>query len=543
MADHLGTWDDPIILLDRQTGYIVWLWIHNGVWYYKTGVNNPRPTGGTDGVVLPDAAAVAALIAIHAALPDVHHAKQHAIDAIADHTIGGLTNTYLVKSDGSKVVPGTNTDAQVADAVSRAHDAAHALSAHSAAVADLDIGGYLMKNPAGLFGAAGNCVLDASKYATLNAAAVALPAEGGTILVPAGTTATIDVDSQVAIGARTVHVIGQGSPYSSVNRSVINLAGAPGAISAFLGAATYGWLHLENLCFTATTASSQWYLIKTDSDNRLGISMKRCYLQGNKIRALLSVSYYCPGVIMEDVRAEVWNIGVTIPGGLAALYYVPFLFDNVQIIFPTSPIANAYGFLLSGGLSVLYPPIVCRNCGVQYGGTDWGGWLLYNWAVPLILHDCFSISCKGNGLTMYPGADFVYPEPCLIRGFRAINNDRHGISIAGATTDRKVKVVIDGAVLINNGYLAPYNYDGISVDSYVAELDILNSRAYSDGTRQRNALNFTSATEVEVKRLTNNNFESGFKGGGAAIKFYSAAQRQAIKAYSGNIADTISYSV
>lgn len=53
------------------------------------------------------------------ALPNL----KHAIDSLTSHDIGGLTNTYLVKSNGSKVVPATNTDAQVAAAVTASHAA------------------------------------------------------------------------------------------------------------------------------------------------------------------------------------------------------------------------------------------------------------------------------------------------------------------------------------------------------------------------------------------------------------------------------------
>ena len=49
------------------------------------------------------------------------HTRSHALDGTSDHSIGGLTNTYLVKSDGTKLVPATNTDAQVSDAVTKAH--------------------------------------------------------------------------------------------------------------------------------------------------------------------------------------------------------------------------------------------------------------------------------------------------------------------------------------------------------------------------------------------------------------------------------------
>lgn len=47
----------------------------------------------------------------------------HALDSTVNHSIGGLTNTYLVKSDGSKLVPATNTDAQVALTVTNSQTA------------------------------------------------------------------------------------------------------------------------------------------------------------------------------------------------------------------------------------------------------------------------------------------------------------------------------------------------------------------------------------------------------------------------------------
>jgi len=51
----------------------------------------------------------------------LEHPKQHALDSPADHSIGGLTDTYLIRSDGTKAVPATNTDAQVAAAVAALH--------------------------------------------------------------------------------------------------------------------------------------------------------------------------------------------------------------------------------------------------------------------------------------------------------------------------------------------------------------------------------------------------------------------------------------
>jgi len=46
--------------------------------------------------------------------------EAHAIDGAA-HTIGSLTNTYIVKNDGTKLVNATNTDADVSDAVTKKH--------------------------------------------------------------------------------------------------------------------------------------------------------------------------------------------------------------------------------------------------------------------------------------------------------------------------------------------------------------------------------------------------------------------------------------
>ena len=62
---------------------------------------------------------------------DQHHARSHALDGTSDHTIGSLTNTYLIQSNGTKLVPATNTDAQVAAAVTASHARSHALDSGS----------------------------------------------------------------------------------------------------------------------------------------------------------------------------------------------------------------------------------------------------------------------------------------------------------------------------------------------------------------------------------------------------------------------------
>jgi hypothetical protein len=51
------------------------------------------------------------------------HTRSHALDSTSDHSIGSLTNTYLVKSDGSKLLNATNIDSDVASAVSLKHAA------------------------------------------------------------------------------------------------------------------------------------------------------------------------------------------------------------------------------------------------------------------------------------------------------------------------------------------------------------------------------------------------------------------------------------
>lgn len=67
--------------------------------------------------VIPTSHAVVTAIAVLA------HARSHALDSTSDHSIGSLTSTYLVKSDGSKLAPATNTDSQVSAAVTASHAA------------------------------------------------------------------------------------------------------------------------------------------------------------------------------------------------------------------------------------------------------------------------------------------------------------------------------------------------------------------------------------------------------------------------------------
>ena len=59
------------------------------------------------------------------------HARSHALDSTTDHSIGSLTNTYLVKNDGTKLLNASNTDAQVSGAVSASHARQHSVTSTS----------------------------------------------------------------------------------------------------------------------------------------------------------------------------------------------------------------------------------------------------------------------------------------------------------------------------------------------------------------------------------------------------------------------------
>lgn len=74
-----------------------------------------------DATALVQGHATATQITALEAATAAQHARSHALDGTSDHSIGGLTNTYLVKSDGTKLVPATNTDADIASAVSLKH--------------------------------------------------------------------------------------------------------------------------------------------------------------------------------------------------------------------------------------------------------------------------------------------------------------------------------------------------------------------------------------------------------------------------------------
>ena len=104
------------------------------------------------------------------------HNRQHALDGTSDHTIGGLTSTYLIKSDGSKVVPATNTDTEVSAAVTASHARSHALDGTS----DHTIGSltstYLVKSDGSKLVPATNVDSDVASAVSLKHAAVTVSA-------------------------------------------------------------------------------------------------------------------------------------------------------------------------------------------------------------------------------------------------------------------------------------------------------------------------------------------------------------------------------
>jgi hypothetical protein len=166
-------------------------------------------TGGTDPVIsIPAAtnasdghATAAQILALEAATA-AQHARQHALDATADHTIGSLTNTYLVKSDGSKLVPATNTDAQVSAAVTASHSNAtdhtrsHTITSTSDHTSSATSGKMLKADASGLPIDATNTDAEVSSAVSLKHAAVTLDVNADTFL--SLSTQVLGLDNQAA---------------------------------------------------------------------------------------------------------------------------------------------------------------------------------------------------------------------------------------------------------------------------------------------------------------------------------------------------------
>ncbi len=111
------------------------------------------------------------------------HLRSHALDSTDDHTIGGMTNTYLVKSNGSTLAPATNTDAQVSAAVTASHSNAsdharsHAITGTSDHTSSATSGKMLKADASGL-------PIDASNTDTEVASAVSLKHAAVTVSAP-----------------------------------------------------------------------------------------------------------------------------------------------------------------------------------------------------------------------------------------------------------------------------------------------------------------------------------------------------------------------
>lgn len=134
----------------------------------------------------------------HTAIGDAspHHARSHALDGTSDHSIGSLTNTYLVKSDGSKLVPATNTDAQVSAAVTASHAKQHAITATADHTSGATSGRMLKADANGLPIDATNTDAAVAAAVTASHAAVTLAADADTLL--GLSTQALTLDTQAA---------------------------------------------------------------------------------------------------------------------------------------------------------------------------------------------------------------------------------------------------------------------------------------------------------------------------------------------------------
>ena len=103
-------------------------------------------------------------------LSDSRTPTAHAIDG-ALHTIGSLTNTYLVKNDGTKLVNATNTDSQVSGAVSNSHARQHGIASSSDHTSGITSGKMVKADTNGLPAEATNTDTDVADAVTKRHAA------------------------------------------------------------------------------------------------------------------------------------------------------------------------------------------------------------------------------------------------------------------------------------------------------------------------------------------------------------------------------------
>jgi hypothetical protein len=151
----------------------------------------------------------------------------HAIDGTA-HTIGGLTSGYMVKSDGSKVVPATNTDAQVAAAVTASHAKQHAITSTADHTSSATAGQMLKADANGLPVNATNTDAQVAAAVTASHAAVTI-LDGTTIdlgLTGQQITAEVKADSitNALLDNMTAESIKANPTASAVNPTDVTVA-------------------------------------------------------------------------------------------------------------------------------------------------------------------------------------------------------------------------------------------------------------------------------------------------------------------------------
>lgn len=130
------------------------------------GLTPKSPATTADFLLIEDAAAGNAKKRITVADLPAAAPAAHAIDG-ALHTIGSLTNTYLVKNDGTKLVNASDTDTNVHDAVTKKHTQSHALDSTSDHTIGSLTSGNLIKSDGSKLAPATNTDSDVNSAVTL----------------------------------------------------------------------------------------------------------------------------------------------------------------------------------------------------------------------------------------------------------------------------------------------------------------------------------------------------------------------------------------
>ena len=164
--------------------------------------------------------------------------EAHAIDGAA-HTIGSLTNTYIVKNDGTKLVNATNTDAQVSGAVSASHARQHSITSTSDHTSTATSGKMLKADANGLPADATNTDADVSDAVTKK------HSQNTDISLKSNATTGVMQITGPAAGTTRVKTI------RDANDTIVELGGG-GTFTAAIAAADHGTAATDqvvNVCY------------------------------------------------------------------------------------------------------------------------------------------------------------------------------------------------------------------------------------------------------------------------------------------------------